>query len=162
MTKDIGSGALLLALAAAYAWATLQIPQSNLSDEVGAHGMPLLLATALAAVAVVIIARGALAASSPAVAETADPGSTDETERYESTIPRALGFLAFGALYIVAAWLLGYVPALVLLIGGIALYEGIRPGWQPLAVACGGAVLYWAIFAKLLGTEQPVGLLTGL
>ena len=57
---------------------------------------------------------------------------------------------------------LGYVGlAVVLLIIAVATYEGVRPGWQPLAIAAGGAGLYWAIFIKLLGTAQPAGVLTG-
>ena len=164
MNKDIGSGALLLALAALYYWAMLQIPVSSLSDEVGAHGMPTVLAIALAVVSCLILGRGVVAALgvSPEAAET----STDEDDRTVATLPRALGVIALGALYIAVASFAGYIPALAVLIFTTAIYEGLQLGWQPAAVAVGGAVVFWLLFVKLLGTEQPIGqaigMLTGL
>ena len=168
MQKEVGGGVVLLAMAAAYLWATLQIPESSLSDEVGARGLPLVLATALAVVAVLIITKGAIAAlPRSAAAKTmstsaATTAESDDDDRYESTLPRALGLLSIGALYIVVALLAGYVPALVVLIGSIALYEGIAPGWRPLTIALGGAGFYWLVFVKLLGTAQPAGMIGGL
>jgi Na+-transporting NADH:ubiquinone oxidoreductase subunit NqrB len=53
---------------------------------------------------------------------------------------------------------LGYVPAIILLIAAVALYEGIRPSWRVLAVAAGGAALFWLLFVVLLGAPQPRGL----
>ena len=41
VNKDILSGFILLIVAGAYYWATLQIPDSSLSDEVGAQGQQL-------------------------------------------------------------------------------------------------------------------------
>jgi hypothetical protein len=72
---------------------------------------------------------------------------------------RALGLLGIGALYMPAAWILGYVPALILLILGIALYEGMRPSWRVVGIAIGGATLFWLLFVVLLGVPQPAGLL---
>ncbi len=66
MNKDILSGGLLLAGAGVYWWATTQIPESSLSDEVGAQGLPRILALLLVAVALLIVARGLLAARKPA------------------------------------------------------------------------------------------------
>ena len=165
MSKDIGSGALLLAVAAIYYWATLQIPSSSLSDEVGAHGMPTVLAAGLAAIAAIILARGVLAsrgAASPVEAPAADPGAADDDERYEAPLLRALGLILIGGLYIAVAIVLGYIPALAVLILATALYEGLPFGWQPVAVAVGGAVAFWLLFVKLLGTEQPAGMALGL
>ena len=70
-------------------------------------------------------------------------------------MPRALGFLAIGVGYILAAPLLGYAPAVALLIGVVALYEGMAPSWRIMAVACAGGVLFWLLFVALLGVEQP-------
>ena len=165
MSKDIGSGALLLVIAAVYSWATLQIPTSSLSDDVGAHGMPTLLAAGLALVACLILGRAVLAArqSSPVSdgpAAARQPDLQDD-ERYEAPLPRALGLIAIGALYIVVAIFLGYIPALAVLIFATAIYEGLPFGWQPAAVAVGGAFGFWLLFVKLLGTEQPISLALG-
>ena len=162
MSKDIGSGALLLVIAAVYYWATLQIPSSSLSDDVGAHGMPTLLAAGLAVIACMILGRALLASrrAAPAANSIAD-NTVDEEERYEAPLPRALGLIAIGGLYIVVAIFLGYIPALAVLIFVTALYEGLAVGWQPAAVALGGAAAFWLLFVKLLGTEQPIGLALG-
>ena len=165
MSKDIGSGALLLAVAAVYYWATLQIPSSSLSDEVGAHGMPTVLAAGLAVIAAIILVRGVLASwrtATPVEAPVADAGAADDDERYEAPLLRALGLILIGGLYITVAVVLGYIPALAVLILATALYEGLSFGWQPAAVAVGGAVAFWLLFVKLLGTEQPAGMVLGL
>ena len=168
MSKDIGSGALLLAVAGIYWWATLQIPSSRLSDEVGAQGMPTVLAVGLAVVAALIMLRGVITAmqapagAAAATAAGSGPDHDDDNDSYEATLPRALGVIALGALYIAIAIFAGYIPALAVLIFTTAMYEGLKPGWRPLAVAVGGAVAFGLLFVKLLGTEQPVGLALGL
>ena len=73
MNKDVVGGLILLCLAGAYYWATRQIADSSLSDEVGAQGLPTILGFLLAGLAVLIMARGALARPRP-VAVAAEPG----------------------------------------------------------------------------------------
>ena len=169
MSKDIVSGTLLLALAGGYYWATRQIAVSSLADDVGPDGIPNVLAATLAIVAGLILVRGVLAlrrrdSGSPVTttgaAAPADAG--DDDDHYEASLARALGLLAIGSLYIVVAMLAGYIPALIVLILATALYEGLPFGWQPVAVAIGGSIGFWLLFVKLLGTEQPIGLLRGL
>jgi putative tricarboxylic transport membrane protein len=168
MQRDIVSGALLMALAAGYYWATLQIPNSSLSDDVGAQGIPSLLAAALGIVATFILIRGVLAAvrGAPVLAGASAEGASaeeagDEDGHYEASLPRALGLAALGALYIALAMVAGYIPALAVMVLAVSLYEGLPFGWQPVAVATGGWVVFWLLFVKLLGTEQPQGLLWG-
>ncbi len=67
--------------------------------------------------------------------------------------------LAIGALYIPAATILGYWPALALLLIGVPLYEGIRLSWRVIAVALGGATFFWVLFGYVLGVQQPEGIL---
>jgi hypothetical protein len=54
---------------------------------------------------------------------------------------------------------LGYAPALLLLLLAVMLYEGMRPSWRMFAVAIGGAALFWFLFEFVLGVRQPEGLL---
>ena len=154
MKKDLIASALLLAVAAAYYVATVRIPVSTLADEVGPHGLPKVLAIALAVVAVGLGVRALIAKRPVTVPETA--ANDDDPE---ATPLRALGLLGIGALYMLAAWILGYVPALILLILGIALYEGMRPSWRVVGIAIGGATLFWLLFVVLLGVPQTAGLL---
>jgi len=153
LKKDLIASALLLVLSAAYYAATVRIPVSALSDEVGPHGLPTVLALALAVVAIALGARALLLKPKPAVA--AESGQ----ENTEAPPLRALGLLGLGALYIPAAEILGYAPAIVLLIVAVSLYEGIRPSWRVLAIALGAAALFWLLFVLFLGVPQPRGLI---
>jgi hypothetical protein len=152
--KDVASGVVLLALAGAYHLATRQIPRSSLSDEVGADGLPHVLTALLVLLGALIALRGMLARRpAQAAAPAAAPADDDA---HQSALPRALGFLAIGAAYILVAPLVGYAAAVALLIGTVALYEGMTPSWRLAAVACAGGVLFWLLFVTLLGVEQPV------
>lgn len=157
MNKDLLSGAALLAVAGTYyTWST-QIADSTLSDEIGADGLPKVLSVILAILAVCLIGRALLAARlRPA---TAAAGKADEEEEDDNAaMPRALGFLAFGAAYVLLLPFVGYIIATALLIGAIAIYEGApRRSWIVPAAAIGGGLFYWAIFVKLLGVNQPIG-----
>ena len=148
MNKDALGGMILLGLAGAYYWASLQIPDSSLSDEVGAQGLPRILAFLLAGLALLIIVRGIMARPKQ-VAVVADPDDADASPR------RALGLLAIAAAYVVLAPLAGYAVALALLIGAVAIYEGMALSWRVAAVAAGGAIVFWFLFVQVLGVEQP-------
>ena len=150
--KDLLGAAILLIVAAAYYWATLQIPLSTLDDGVGPRGFPLVLTIALVVVATAL----ALRAVTRVPAATRRQGGANEAE---ARWPRALGVLAFGALYVPASIVLGYPLALFLLLVAVPLYEGLRVSWQVLAVAAGGAAVFYALFVIVLDVRQPEGLL---
>ena len=150
LNKDVLSGGILLVVAGAYYWATLQIPDSSLSDEVGAQGLPRILALLLAGLAALIVFRGLVMARKAAVAAGPEEG--------EAPLPRALGLLAIAASYIVVAPLVGFGPGLALLIAAVALFEGMRLSWRMAVVAAAGAFAFWLLFVRLLGVEQPASL----
>jgi hypothetical protein len=150
--KDLLGAAILLLIAGAYYWATLRIPFSTLDDGVGPRGFPLVLTVALVIVATAIAVR----------ALTRVPAGTrnqDDVKEVEARWPRALGVLAFGALYIPASVVLGYPLALFLLLAAVPLYEGLRFSWRVLAVAAGGAAAFYVLFVIVLGVRQPESLL---
>jgi hypothetical protein len=151
MRKDLFASIGLLLIAALYYAATTTIQTSTLDDEVGATGLPTILATVLAIIAIVIGARAVLAAP-------AQRNSVEEKEA-EAPWPRALGLLGIGLLYLPFASFLGYPLALFLLLTGVALYEGARPGWRMFAITIGGALFFWLIFDIILGVRQPEGIL---
>jgi hypothetical protein len=150
--KDLLAAAILLSIAGAYGWTTLQIPSSTLDDGVGPRGFPLVLTAALAVVALAIAVRAVATAQSGTRADA-------DAKEPEARWPRALGVLAFGALYIPAAALFGYWVALFLLLVAVPLYEGARFSWRVPAVAAGGAALFYVLFVVVLGVRQPEGLL---
>lgn len=150
MKQEIAGGAGLLALAILYLFSASGIPQSTLSDDVGARGMPYLLGGLLIVVSVAIMARGVFAL-------VATPSQDDET----SSLPRALGVLACAGLYVVIAWLAGYIVATAITLLAIMLYEGAKFNVKVFAIAVIGALFFWLSFVVFLGVEQPVGKLFG-
>jgi putative tricarboxylic transport membrane protein len=155
MNKDLIGGLVLLAVAGIYYWAIGSIAQSSLSDEVGATGLPTILAYALFGIALLLAIRGFLATM------RAPETDGDDDDEETASFPRAFGFLLFGAAYVLILPYLGYVVSVALLLVGIALYEGAARDWKVPAVAAGGALFFWAAFVKLLGVHQPVGTLFG-
>lgn len=156
MNKDLLSGVVLLAVAGTYYFWTTQIADSTLSDEIGAGGLPKVLAVILAILAVCLIGRTLIAARlRPAAASQADPDAEEHDDN--ARLPRAVGFLLFGVAYVALISFVGYIVATALLIGAVAVYEGSPRTWVIPAAAIGGAIFYWAIFVKLLGVNQPVG-----
>jgi len=164
--KDIIAGLLLLALAGGYLLMTRRIPESSLSDAVGAAGLPNALCAALAVLAALLVAKGLIAArksapsaSAPSAPTPPAPDAADGEE--EATIARALGFVLIGIGYMIVAPIVGYAPGVALLVVAIALYERERLSAKLLAVAAGGGVGFWLVFVKLLGTEQPTAAFWG-
>jgi hypothetical protein len=129
----------------------VRIPVSTLGGAVGPHVFPTALALLLAIFGSSLALRTLFAKRA-----TAKAAGDRETE---ATPIRALGLLGIGALYIPAAMILGYVPALFLLIATVALYEGAKLSWRLGLIAIGGAIFFWLLFVALLGVRQPEGLL---
>jgi putative tricarboxylic transport membrane protein len=149
MTKDILSGGVIIAVAGAYYLGTRQILHSRLEDNVGADGLPLILSGLLAALGLLLIVRSLLTSRAKVSVNAGDPGE------YHAPLPRALGLLAIAAGYALVAPIIGYLPAITLLIAAVAVYEGMRPSWILLVTAIGGAIGFWLLFVWLLGVEQP-------
>lgn len=152
MRKDLVASAVLLLVALLYYLATSDIPTTTLSDDIGPRGLPNVLSILLAVLAVGLGARALVAAPASA------PEGEGDKEKEASAL-RAFGLLLVGALYIPAAYALGYVPAIFLLVVAVAAYEGARISWRLFAVAAGGAAIFWLLFVQALGIPQPDGML---
>ena len=148
MKKDLIGSAILFVIAALYYAASTGISASTLEDQIGPRALPAVLAMALAGVAVAIGVRSLIAA----------PAAAGEKEA-EASWPRAFGMLLIGVLYIPVATVLGYWPALLLLLVAVPIYEGMKPSWRVGAVALGGATFFWVLFRFILGVQQPEGML---
>ncbi|MGL4635380.1 MAG: tripartite tricarboxylate transporter TctB family protein [Beijerinckiaceae bacterium] len=157
LTKDSIAGFLLLAIAVGYYWLTRDIPSSSLSDEVGADGLPKVLAGGLAIVALLITGKGLLAARKPAAKITGDDSKPEH-----APLPRALGFILIGIAYMVLAPLVGFAVGIAALITAIAVYEREALSLKLVMVALGGGVGFWLIFVRFLGSDQPASSLLAL
>jgi putative tricarboxylic transport membrane protein len=155
ITKDSIAGFLLLLLAAGYWWLTFAIPSSSLSDEVGADGLPKVLAIALALIACLLMGKGLIA--KPVVAP-----QKEKDEEEHAPLTRAFGFLAIGVGYMVLAPLIGFAGGIAALIIAVAIYERERFSVKLLGVAVGAGIGFWLIFVWFLGTEQPFSALLAL
>jgi putative tricarboxylic transport membrane protein len=149
MRKDLAGSAILLCVAVLYYAFSVQIPASSLEDQVGPRALPAILALILGILALAIGLRALVSA----------PAAVPADKEAEAPWPRAFGMLAIGALYIPAASIVGYWPALVLLLVAVPLYEGLKLSWRVAAVALGGATFFWILFGYVLGVQQPEGVL---
>lgn len=161
MRHDLIGGLVLLVLAGGYYWSAETIPNSLLDDAFGPRGLPVILAGILAVLALAIMARALfdMRAARGEAASVSAPAPAGEDEDYGSSVPRAIGFLAICAAYVVALPTLGYPLSIGLMIAAVALYEGAERGWKLPATAIFGGVFFWLLFDKLLGVPQPAGLL---
>lgn len=153
--RDLTCAALGWALAAATWIGASRLPRSLLSDEFGAEGLPRGLAVALAATSTLIALRAFWPGRGEGIAEASALGAARDHAR-------AFGIVALGFGYVLLAPWLGYIPAAVLLIGATAWYYGARPSLSLLAVAVGGALFLWWIFARMLAVSMPAGFWTRL
>ena len=146
--RDVIGGLALSVLALAYLWGATLIPQSTLSDEVGARGLPFALGVLVALVGAAIAFKAWLARAIAAPDDASDD---------EASMLRVLCLIACVARYVIAAWLIGYLIAAALLLLAVSLYEGAPLNARTLAVAGAGALIFWFIFVQFLNVEQPVG-----
>ena len=66
--------------------------------------------------------------------------------------------LGIGIGYLLIVGHLGYLPAVAILIGAVALYQGVRFSWHTPVIAIGGSAALWAVFELLLGVDMPAGM----
>jgi cell division protein FtsW (lipid II flippase) len=150
MNREFACGALVLALAVVYFVAAVDVPQSILSDEVGADGVPKAIAVVLAFLGVAQLVRAATArrAAGP------DDLSHDDIKAHLG----AIGVIAIGAIYVLVAPYLGYPLAVTALIFAMSVYAGMPISLRLAAVSAGGGFVMWLMFVKALGVAMPVGL----
>ncbi len=148
MAKEIALGLIAMALAAAYFDAAASIRVSLLSDEVGAGGVPKLLAILLGALGAAQIGRALL---------RREVDTLTDGPRGIAVHLRAAIMLMIGAAYIVVTPFLGYPLAIALLLVVVAMYAGLRPSGKLALVGGAGAVMFWFVFVKLLSVAMPVG-----
>ena len=162
-TPDLILGLAALFLSIGYLLTASQIPESLLSDSVGASGVPKMVGWMLGALGLVLCGRslkfGAHAESKTEVAP--------ETEEAAATGMRphllALGLLAILSVYVFVLPYLGYPLSISLLLAVVARYCGTPFNRNLILISIAGAATLWLMFHYLLGIPMPVGsLLEGL
>jgi hypothetical protein len=147
VTRDFVFGAVCLALAAGYYWMAAAIPESALSDTVGAQGLPKTYAVVLGALSLILILRSVGSSTGRvAIAGQSFP------------ILRVAGMLAIGIFYLAAVPWIGYVLALTGLIAATIYYQGGGLTARTAVVALSGAIFFWVLFVAVLGIPHPPGI----
>ena len=157
---DLFLGLVVLGVSAGYLHLASQVPESLLADVVGAGGVPATLGRAMAALGVILCARGLL---TRAPAEIAATPSAEDEENSAGLRPHllALGLLAILAAYVVVMPYLGYVGSTALLVGAVARACGASFGRNLPIIAIAGGLGLWLLFDPLLQVRMPVGTLWG-
>jgi putative tricarboxylic transport membrane protein len=152
--RDAIVGLCLLALAVLYWLGAEAIPTSPLSGGVGADGLPKVLAYALGVLSLILIGRSLLMQKA-ALAERPTPQELAERRRRHL---RAAGIFLLGVAYVALLPYLGYAVSILLLVAGVAWYNGKTPSPTLAAVALGTSVGFYLLFVRFLDIGQPPGL----
>ena len=147
VTRDLVFGVVCLALAAGYYAMAAAIPESALSDTVGAQGLPKTYAIVLAVLSSILVVRS--------IART---GAASARATQRSPVLRVAGMLVIGILYLAVVPWLGYVLALTGLIAATTYYQGGGLNARVAAVALSGALVFWVLFVAVLGIPHPPGI----
>ena len=143
MNRDLVFGAACLAVAAGYYLMASAIPESALSDSVGAQGLPKTYAVVLGALSLVLIARSARQQSSV---------------KAPASLARVAGMLLIGILYLAVVPWLGYILSLAGLIAATTYYQGGGLNTRVAVVAVSAAVFFWVLFVAVLSIPHPPGI----
>lgn len=155
MDRDLVSGLIGFVIALVYLVAAADIPTSAIGDSVGAAGFPHMLGYTMAAVSALFVGyRLWMRRTEVQRAVSPDGVFASPVRAFTS----AAGTVAICALFIFIFEPLGYLPALALLILGLCLYQNVRFDLRLSALAVGGSVVLWALFAQLLGVRMPAGI----
>jgi putative tricarboxylic transport membrane protein len=148
---DLLLGIVAMALAATYLLAAGTIPESLLSDAVGAAGVPKLAGWAMGIAGALLclrsIRRGSVHGATPPI-------------RWRRHL-LALGLFGLLVAYVILAPVVGYPLSIALLTGVVAWYAGARFGWRLCAIAIASGAMFWVLFAQVFGVPMPRGLLFG-
>jgi hypothetical protein len=153
--REIALGCSTLAIAAIYYLFATRIPGSDISDVIGAQGLPKTYALLLALLSIILIGRAvrtrrvAICSDSPAAAEPGAP---------RHVAWRTFGMLLNGVLYVALVSWLGYLLSIAGLIASTIYLQGGSLNRRAAAVAIGGALVFWLLFVRLLHIPHPVGI----
>ena len=142
---DFALGVAAMLLAGAWLAGASRIPESLLSDAVGAAGLPRAVGWALAAVGLLLCLRSVR--FTPA-------GASGQGKGLQAHL-RALGLLAILFGYVLLAPWLGYALATGLLVAAGAAYAGApRSRWLVL-IPLAAALVFWLLFVFAFGIPMP-------
>jgi len=151
LARDLYCPIGLLAVAAGYYHAASGIGRSALADEIGATGLPMAYALALASIGLLM----ALQAILRRILGCAQAEPRIELSELIFMLHRAGGVLGIGISYLLIVTTVGYVIALIMVLAAMLVYLGERPSVRVALVSIGGAFFFWVLFERFLGISMP-------
>lgn len=160
--RDLIGAAIALGLSGAYWIGATRIPRSSLIGKgVGADALPRGLAVTLAILAVILAAQAfsrwrRMVSAMPAEKPT---GSGEETlAEARRRHLRAGGMLLIGIGFLLLVGIIGYIPAIFLMICVTVVYNGRRMSWWVAGFAALLTAIFYALFDLILHIPMPSGL----
>ena len=142
---DFALGVAAMVLAGAWLAGANRIPESLLSDAVGAAGLPRAVGWCLGAVGLLLCLRS--------LRPGADAPGAGAIELRPHL--RALGLLAILAGYVLLAPWLGYALATGLLVAAGAAYAGAPRSRHLVLIPLVAAIVFWLLFVVAFGIPMP-------
>lgn len=161
MRATLVSSGVLFVLAILYWFGADALPKSRLGGQVGADGMPKLLAISLAVLSVALAIQTLAYMRKERRAPGAPPPETaddDNAAQGWKTHARAFGLIVIGAVYLALLPHLGYGLSAALLLLVVSIYAGVKPTWRTLVFAVVGGIAFYFIFVRLLQVPLPAGI----
>lgn len=143
---DLWTGLALIVLAGLYYASANAIPDSMLTDEVGAGGLPKALALALGLCGALLAVRS--------------QGLTAPRVRLDLA-PQAIGLVVLLAAYIALLPTLGYAVGMGALIAAVAFLAGARSVPVLLVTAILAGLCFQLVFVRAFHIAMPSGILAG-
>ncbi|ABE30919.1 tripartite tricarboxylate transporter TctB family protein [Paraburkholderia xenovorans LB400] len=171
ISSDVWLAFCVMALAAAYLYMDMRLPEVRLSDPLGPRAFPALVGVGLIASALVILLEGRGKVHSkmaePVCAQTSAQTAADTKNPHaEQTAPEPkqrpfvlIGMVVWTAVYYLCFERAGYVLSTSVFLFGLLSYFNRRRHKTNLAIALGVTVVFDLLFSQLLGVPVPTGLL---
>ena len=154
--SDFLLGLAMVLLSAGYLYTASQIPDSLLSDVVGAGGVPKALGWAMAILGATLCVRGVIVRLREGAA-TAQVEFDDKSASGMRAHLLALGLLAILVAYVVVTPYLGYPASTAVMVGAVARFCGATFNRNLIVIALAAGLGLWLLFGQLLGIQMVIG-----
>jgi putative tricarboxylic transport membrane protein len=156
---DLGLSAGITALGVFLLVQAGRIPAGSVSDPIGPAGALRVMSIVFICLGVVLVVQHLRRARALGASATSGgvPGAAPDEPGHPASASRAVGFWAMTAAYVILLPSAGYLLTTPVYMAGGMWLLGIRRWWLIAAVAVGGTVIQYGLFASLLGVLLPLG-----
>lgn len=154
-TTDFVLGIGAIVLSAGYLYVASGIPESMLSDAVGAAGVPKVLGWAMGILGALLCLRSVRFGRPAETTRAKASAEADEAPKGMRPHVLALGLLGILVAYILVAPYLGYAASMGLLVAAGARYCGAPFNRNLVLISVAAAFGFWFVFVQLLGIPMP-------